>query len=140
MPTIHPRPRFFLLRVSPLRVSASICSLFPVPCSRSWLLMNGTGNISVRDTEGGAILAVKVVPGASRDRVVGPLGDALKVATSAPPEKGKANAAVAAILAKALGLDRRAVELAGGASSPRKEFLLRGLSAGEARRRLEAMP
>ena len=101
--------------------------------------MKGVEHISIRDAEDGAILAVKVVPGASRDRVVGTLGEALKVATSAPPEKGKANAAVAAILAKAFGLDRRAVELAGGASNPRKEFLLRGLSAEEARRRLEAM-
>jgi uncharacterized protein YggU (UPF0235/DUF167 family) len=71
--------------------------------------------------------------------VAGALGDALKVATSAPPEKGKANAAVAAILAEALGLPRRAVELAAGAASPRKEFLARGLCADEARRRLETM-
>jgi uncharacterized protein (TIGR00251 family) len=101
--------------------------------------MNGAQNVSVRDVPGGAMIAVKVVPGASRDRVVGALGDALKVATSAPPEKGKANAAVAAILAEALGLPRRAVELAAGATSPRKEFFARGLSADEARQRLEAM-
>jgi uncharacterized protein len=102
--------------------------------------MQGADHISIRDVEGGAVLAVKVVPGASRDRVVGPLGDALKVATSVPPEKGKANAAVATILARTLGLNRRGVELASGASNPRKEFLLRGLSADEARRRLEALP
>jgi uncharacterized protein YggU (UPF0235/DUF167 family) len=101
--------------------------------------MTGAETISIRDVAGGSVLAVKVVPGASRDRVAGPLGDCLKIATSAPPEKGKANAAVAAILAKALGLDRRAVTLAGGATNPRKEFFLQGLSAQEARRRMEAM-
>jgi uncharacterized protein (TIGR00251 family) len=101
--------------------------------------MKGAETISIRDVDGGAILAVKVVPGASRDRIAGPLGDCLKVATSAPPEKGKANAAVAAILAKALGLGRRAVTLSAGATSPRKEFFLQGLSAAETRRRLEAL-
>jgi uncharacterized protein len=102
--------------------------------------VNGACNISVRDVEGGAILAVKVVPGASRDRVMGALGDALKVATSAPPEKGKANAAAAALVAKAMGLDRGSVELAAGASAPRKEFLLRGLSAADVKNRLESLP
>jgi hypothetical protein len=95
--------------------------------------------LSVRDVQGGAVVAVKVVPGASRDRVVGPLGDCLKVATSAPPEKGKANAAVATLLAKALGLGRRAVALASGAANPRKEFFVEGLSAAETRRRLEGL-
>ena len=101
--------------------------------------MKDAQNISIRDVAGGAVIAVKVVPGASRDRIMGALGDALKVAVSAPPEKGKANAAVAAILAKALGLDRRAVALASGPASPRKEFLLAGISADEARRRIEAL-
>jgi uncharacterized protein len=101
--------------------------------------MNGAESISIRDVAGGCVLAVKVVPGASRDRVMGPLGECLKVATSAPPEKGKANAAVAAILAKTLGLAAREVVLAAGGSSPRKEFLLQGLSASEARNRLEAV-
>ena len=101
--------------------------------------MTGSESISIREVQGGAVIAVKVVPGASRDRIMGPLGEALKVAVAAPPEKGKANASVAAILAKALGLDRRAVALVSGPTNPRKEFLLAGLSAAEARRRIEAL-
>ena len=68
------------------------------------------------------------------------LGDALKVATSTAPERGKANLAVAKIIAKALGLDARAVTLHAGQTNPRKEFLLAGLSAGEARERLGKLP
>lgn len=98
--------------------------------------MRRAEDLSIRDTPAGAVLAVKVVPGASRDRIAGVLGEALKVATSAPAEKGKANAAVARLLAEALGLDRRDVRLCAGRTNPRKEFLLSGLSAEEVRRRL----
>ncbi len=48
-------------------------------------------------------LKVKVVPGASRTQLSGWLGDMLKVRVSAPPEKGKANAAVEALLARDVG-------------------------------------
>src|SRR5947207_8641105 len=51
-----------------------------------------------------ATLHVKVVPGASRDRIAGKLGDALKVQVSAAAERGKANAAVIAVIAATLGL------------------------------------
>ena len=101
--------------------------------------MKGAANLDIRPADGGAILAAKVVPGASRDEVAGVLGDALKVATSAAPEKGKANAAVARILAKALGLDRRAVCLHAGQTRPRKEFFLSGLTVEDVRRRVRRL-
>lgn len=97
-------------------------------------------NLKIRDVAGGAVIAVKVVPGASRDKIAGVLGDSLKIATAAPPEKGKANQAVAAILADALGLGPRSVSLVSGPTSPRKEFLVAGLSADAIRERLQRMP
>jgi len=95
--------------------------------------------LDIRDGDGGAILPVKVVPGASRDRLVGVLGDALKVATSAPPEKGKANAAVAAALAKAIHVNRRDVQLVSGPTNPRKEFRIAGLTAEQLRTELAGL-
>ena len=85
-------------------------------------------NINIRDVDGGTVIPVKVVPGASRDRIVGVLGDCLKVATAQPAEKGKANKAIAAILAKALGVSRKDVTLKSGPTNPRKEFRIFGLS------------
>ncbi|HVP09984.1 MAG TPA: DUF167 family protein [Phycisphaerae bacterium] len=76
----------------------------------------------------GVEITVKVVPGASRDRIMGLLGDALKIQVSAPPERGKANAAVVALLADALGVSARAVAVNSGTTSPRKVVLVRGCS------------
>ena len=98
--------------------------------------MKNVEQLNLRPVEGGVALPVKAVPGASRSRVVGVLGDCLKVAVSAPPEKGKANAAIAEILAESLGVGRRNVALLSGPSNPRKEFLVIGLTVEEIRARL----
>ena len=98
--------------------------------------MKDIENIAVRDVDGGTVIAVKAVPGASRDRVVGVLGDCLKIATSAAAEKGRANAAIAKTLAGALGVGKRDVEIVGGMTNPRKEFRIAGVSASDVRRRL----
>jgi len=56
------------------------------------------------DTGNPVRLKLKVVPGAGSAGIVGWLGPALKVRVTAPAEKGKANAAVTALLAAELGL------------------------------------
>src|SRR5690554_3006126 len=56
------------------------------------------------DAERKAKIAVKVVPRASRDEVVGWLGDRLKIKIAAPPQDGRANDALEAFLAERLGL------------------------------------
>ncbi|MBC8372767.1 MAG: DUF167 domain-containing protein [Phycisphaerae bacterium] len=93
-------------------------------------------NIAVRDVDGGAVISVKAVPGASRDRVAGVLGGCLKIATSSAAEKGRANTAIAKTLAGALGVGRRDVEIVAGTTSPRKEFRIAGVSASDVRQRL----
>ena len=81
-------------------------------------------------------LKVKVVPGASRSGVAGWLGETLKVRVSAPPERGRANAAVEQVLATALDLPRDRVRIVAGASSPRKLVEIADLSEAEVLRRL----
>jgi len=82
-------------------------------------------------------LAVKVVPGASRDGIAGWLGDTLKVRVTAPAERGKANTAVEALLADALGVSRHCVRIASGTASPRKVVEIAWLTDAEARSRLD---
>ncbi len=67
--------------------------------------------------EGDLLLKVRAVPGSRSDRVLGVHGDALRVAVHAPPERGKANAAVVEEIARWLGVHRSAVALHGGAGS-----------------------
>jgi uncharacterized protein (TIGR00251 family) len=71
-----------------------------------------------RPVAGGYEIRLKVVPGASRSEVVGPLGDRLKVRVAAPAEAGKANRAVVELLEAWLGV--RGVTIVAGASSAEK--------------------
>lgn len=82
--------------------------------------------------EGGVEVRVKVVPGASRDRIAGMLGNALKLQVAAAPERGRANAAVAAILAKTLRVGLRDVTVVRGQTSPMKVIRISGVTAQRA--------
>ena len=75
------------------------------------------------------MLSVRAQPGTRKAGVVGEQAGALKVAVTAPPEDGRANQALTELLRDWLGLKRSQVELAGGATSRNKQFLIRGLSA-----------
>jgi len=86
----------------------------------------------------GTVLRVRVSPGARHDRVIGPHGDAVKVSVSAPPEDGKANAAVLALLAGTLGIPERELELISGHTSRDKRVLVRGLTAEQVAEALES--
>jgi uncharacterized protein YggU (UPF0235/DUF167 family) len=85
-------------------------------------------------------LPVKVVPGSSQSCIAGWLGDTLKVRVTAPPEQGKANAAVEALIADALGLPRGSVRVVAGTTSPRKVVEVAVLSESEVYRRLGKTP
>ena len=82
------------------------------------------------------LISVRVQPKASRNAVIGVHGDALKVAVTAPPEKGKANTAVAGTLARALGVRRSQVTLVAGDTSRSKTFRIEGIGPVEARAKL----
>jgi uncharacterized protein YggU (UPF0235/DUF167 family) len=86
-----------------------------------------------------SVLNVKVVPGASRDRVAGRYGDGIKVQTSAAPEGGKANAAVAKILAQFLSLKPAQVQLISAPANPRKQFRISGLTAAQLAEKLATL-
>ncbi|MEZ5572152.1 MAG: DUF167 domain-containing protein [Halioglobus sp.] len=83
-------------------------------------------------------LKIKVVPGASRTEISGWLGDALKVRVSAAPEKGRANAAVEALVAQTLGLPSASARIISGKSAQHKVIEIDGLTKAEILQRLDA--
>ena len=81
---------------------------------------------------------VRVAPGAARSAIVGRHGAGWKVRVAAPPERGRANDAVAELLASALDVPRAAVSLRSGAASRDKTFAVQGIDAEEAEARLDS--
>lgn len=83
----------------------------------------------------GLVIAVKAQPGARRV-AIGPVVPAapapgwpearLKIAVNAPPEDGRANAAIIAVLADWLGVKPGAITLTAGAIAREKKFTVAG--------------
>jgi uncharacterized protein (TIGR00251 family) len=82
------------------------------------------------------LLPVKVVPGASRDKIAGELDGALKISVAAPPERGEANQAVCELIARTLGLRKQQVRVESGHASPRKVLRIAGAEPGHVRETL----
>jgi len=88
--------------------------------------------------KGGVTFLVLVSPRSSRERIGPVMGDRLKLAVKAPPVEGKANAAVEALLARALKVPRRDVTVVAGSSSKRKTVRVEGVSPQAVRGLLDA--
>jgi cysteine desulfurase len=95
--------------------------------------------IEVVEHADGCVLPVRAQPGARKAGVLGEQAGALRVAVTAPPEQGRANKALAAVLREALGVKRSQVELLHGATSRDKRFLIRGVSRAELLARLAVL-
>jgi uncharacterized protein len=94
--------------------------------------------LAINPREGGVRFAVQVKPRSSRSRIEGIREGALVVALTAPPVEGAANAELAKLLARALGVSRSAVTIAAGASGRRKLVDVADLEVAEAERLLRA--
>jgi len=72
---------------------------------------------------------ILVQPRASRAKI-GPMHDGrLKIAVTAPPVDGEANAAVIELFARRLGVPRSSVEIVAGSSSRRKTLRIANVTA-----------
>ena len=94
--------------------------------------------IPIQSSAAGVTFAIKVHPRAKKNAITGELGDALKVALTAPPLDGRANEACIEFFAKVLNVPRASVSIAAGQSSRNKVIRVGGLSAEEVLIRLQA--
>lgn len=87
-----------------------------------------------------ARLAVRVTPRAKRPGIAGRRDDGvLLVRVGAPPEDGRANAEVCAVVAKALGLRAREVSVVVGPTSRDKVLEISGIGDEELAAQLAAL-
>lgn len=93
--------------------------------------------IDLKVQDGGVLIGVKVVPGASRTAILGEWNTRLRIAVAAAPEKGKANAELCAYLAKRLELKKSDVTVTQGHTSPLKTIKIARLTPAEVLTRLD---
>jgi hypothetical protein len=97
---------------------------------------------AITETAGGFTLRVRLTPGAAADRIDGAGRDAagkayLAARVRAKPEKGRANAALEELLAKAIGAPKSAVRVERGGKARLKTVrIAAGAEALSAARRL----
>ena len=84
----------------------------------------------------GVVLPVKAHPGARRNEIRGVQNGMLRVSVTQAPEKGKANKAIVAFLAKELSLRKAQIELISGETSSQKRFLIVDVMVDEVCERL----
>lgn len=95
--------------------------------------------IALAAHENGWVLSVRAQPGARRNGVTGAHAGAIKVAVTAAPEKGKANEAIAHVLAEALGCKPSQIAILSGMTGRSKKVLVSGIEPDELKRRLDAL-
>jgi len=79
---------------------------------------------------------VTVSPGAARSELVGRHGEGWRARVAAPPERGRANEALADLLASILEVARGSVRVVAGQTARRKLVEVDGLDLAEVERRL----
>ncbi len=81
-----------------------------------------------KETNSGIVISVKVTPNAKKSEIVGLENDELKIRVAAVPDKGKANDALIAFLAKTLQVSKSQIILVNGLASRHKKLSISGIS------------
>lgn len=83
-------------------------------------MMSNDINDCFKITENDIIVKVKIVPGSSKNKIVGAYNNALKIAITAPPVEGKANKKCITYLAKFFDVAKLKIEIISGQTSKNK--------------------
>jgi uncharacterized protein (TIGR00251 family) len=92
--------------------------------------------VPVNESAKGITFAVKVHPRARKNAITGVVGEALKVALTAPPVDGKANQAVIEFFADLFAIPRSSVTIASGETNRNKIVRISGLGREAVEQRL----
>jgi uncharacterized protein len=95
--------------------------------------------VPLNESAKGITFAIKVHPRARKNAITGIVGDALKLALTAPPIEGKANAAVIEFFADLFEIPRSSVTIASGETSRNKVVRISGMNRQVVEERLAGM-
>jgi len=76
-------------------------------------------------------IKVKIVPGSSKNKIIGAYNNALKISIAAPPVEGKANKKCIAYLAKYFDVAKSKIEIISGQSGKNKLIKIYDISQEE---------
>jgi hypothetical protein len=93
--------------------------------------------MEIRETVAGIVIRIKAMPNAGKNSIKGVHNGMMKVALSAPPEKGKANAELESFLAGELGIGKSRVKVIKGMTSREKSVQIDGVAGGKILKLLE---
>ncbi len=93
--------------------------------------------IPLHETSSGITFAIKVQPRARRNAIVGAIGDALKIALTAPPIDGRANEACIEFFAELLDVSRSSIMIIAGRSSRNKVVRVSGATVQQIHNKLQ---
>ena len=83
------------------------------------------------------IIKAKIVPGSSKNKIVGVYNDTIKIALTAPPVEGKANKKCIAYLAKYFDVAKSKIVIISGQTSKNKLIRIYDISQKEFLEKLE---
>ncbi len=91
----------------------------------------------IQEHPDGVVVKVRVQPRASKNRIAGALGDAVKVMLTAPPVDGAANTACVKFFADLFKLPRSQVEILSGHTGRTKLLKIHGIKMAQLKEKIE---
>lgn len=83
------------------------------------------------------IIKVKIIPGSSKNKIIGVYNDSLKITITSPPVEGKANKKCIAYLAKYFIVAKSKIEIISGQTSKNKLIKIYDISLKEFLNKIE---
>ena len=84
--------------------------------------------IPVTESSKGISFSIRIHPRARKNAITGVIGDALKLALTAPPVEGRANQAVIEFFAELFEIPRSSITITSGETSRNKKVRIAGLT------------
>ena len=99
--------------------------------------MSSSINDYFKITGNDIVIKVKIIPGSSKNKIVGVYNDALKITITAPPIEGKANKKCITYLAKYFDVAKSKIEIISGRTSKNKLIKIYDISKKEFLNKIE---